>query len=687
MNKKLITLFLASLLTLASVSQPLQICAQDFAASLEAPGTEWNISPRPANEATEKKISIGVCDIVREGNLFRRDIQENETQVNENVGHKILNIISLYPAEKPEAVLARELQIRLGVNGKYAEFFYDDGEQLKLTASGCDKIINLLIFEKSNSNFNVDIDVKEIPAILSIGAFNDGKISAKIDALGKSPFLGDSFFDGAALSRELSDETNIVEMDESAGDDNLPESSFISDKISGPLTQSPPALEIVQDSGLPPSDTWKGRFARTFGIVGSATGVGAVSGLLWGPAAMAYHITGSVIKSMKFNSDLFGKAEPVVDVIDKHSTLLRIMAGSLMLSGGVITGNPVASYFGMSFVVTGIGDIVGKTAYNAADKALQKPSMIKLGKKIDDKLKKVHDARNKPLPEEKKRSKLSRMYDKFTSKVYNNRGKIARTVLASAVSIGAVCGFAGATHMALSNTLGKMAVKKGELSSFDKIRNNTIGAYRFYNMPGTVFKSGENTKNFYQEMKIKYKPETPEAWANVIEKEITWVYHADLYGTELYFLSSEEAAKIATHNGLAGRYSDCTGKAALLQNMLKMDGFGSSEIVFGTPKLGSGQKMGHAWLIRKDSAGNVSELFHYDHTKNLLYSQQVSSSQGIKGDNMAETVGGSVGGILTEFIYKSYSNGQSGDGGGIAGALTNFVYKIIGGDEEDKKKA
>ncbi|MFH1619332.1 MAG: hypothetical protein ABIG11_05450, partial [bacterium] len=153
-------------------------------------------------------------------------------------------------------------------------------------------------------------------------------------------------------------------------------------------------------------------------------------------------------------------------------------------------------------------------------------------------------------------------------------------------------------------------------------------------------------------MKAKYNPKTPDEWANVVENEITWVAHPELYGAQVYYISSEEAALIRTYNGIMGRFADCTGKAAILQNMLKKDGFGSCEIVLGFPKLGQNMETSHAWIILHDKAGNSTELFHYENTKDLLYSGKVAPAQGLIGDHAAEFAEGGIGGIITNLIYR-----------------------------------
>jgi hypothetical protein len=332
----------------------------------------------------------------------------------------------------------------------------------------------------------------------------------------------------------------------------------------------------------------------------------------------------------------------------------------------MFTGNPVMAYFGMTFGIFSVGEMVSKSVFNKAYGFLNGPTAKKIGNAIDsaiiqktvkksseiaDAIKEKMGWKNGFMAGNPKIDKVKSIMNRASSLVYNNRGKIAKIALAATISLGAIAGFATGTHVALGSTLGQMTVKTGDLTFWDKARNTLIGGYRMYNLPGTVLKNGEQTQKFYQEMKVKYNPQTPQEWANVIEKEVTWVAHNDLYGTNIYHITSEEAARVVTLNGAAGRFSDCTGKGALLYNVLKMDGFGASEVVVGIPPLGYPDKVGHIWLVGRDASGKPVELFHYSNSQHMLRSQTFQAAEGIKGDRMAAFVGGGAGGLATKGIY------------------------------------
>ncbi|MBI4739368.1 hypothetical protein HY772_07525 [Candidatus Woesearchaeota archaeon] len=455
-------------------------------------------------------------------------------------------------------------------------------------------------------------------------------------------------------------------------------------KVVPPLSND--SFKIKNVSWRPP-DNHKGRAARIAGALGTGAGIGAVANLFWGPAAAAYFMTGSIMKSASYNSDVFakvseriknswfikflGKSEVAKKVYHKalkpawdgitDPDVFRLLLGAGLMLGGMFTGNPVMAYFGMTFSIFSAGEMVSKAVFNKTYGFLNGPTANKIGNAIDSAIiqkivKKPGEITNTEHPSgvpagDKKINKVKSLMNKASSYVYNNRGKIAKIALAATISFGAMAGFAVGTHAALGSTLGQMTVKTGDLTFWDKAKNTLIGGYRMYNLPGTVLKNGEQTQKFYQEMKVKYDPKTPQEWANVIEKEVTWVAHNDLYGTNIYHITSEEAARVVTLNGTAGRFSDCTGKGALLYNVLKMDGFGASEVVVGIPPLGYPDKVGHIWLVGRDASGKPVELFHYSNSQHMLRSQTFQSAEGIKGDRTAAFVAGGAGGLATKGIY------------------------------------
>lgn len=440
-----------------------------------------------------------------------------------------------------------------------------------------------------------------------------------------------------------------------------------------------------------PPDTLNGRIARIAGVMGSGAGIGAAAFLLWGPAAAAYYLTGSLMKSVAYNADVLKK--PFQGIADSgpvrllgRSKLLRgaynkvvkpaaeavrdvggtrLMLGAGLTMAGMFTGNPVMTGLGLTFAILNMGELLSKAVYLGAYKALGNRQITGLGDKLDAALHKAVGAADKPAdgvkPAQGKdetagarsgaAAKARAAVEKARDFAYNNRGTIAKTLVAGAVSIAALSGFALGTHAVLGNTLGKMTIQSGDLTDLDKAKNTLIGGYRMYNLSGTVLKTGENTRQFYREMKVKYNPVTPEDWAAVIEREITWVAHNDLYGTNLYYITSEEAAKLTTFNNVPGRYSDCTGKAALFYNMLKLEGSGTSEVVLGIAPIGYPDKMGHAWIVTRNATGQPTEIFHYDNTQHLVRSQTFSAAEGIKGDRMAALAGGGFGGLITEGVY------------------------------------
>lgn len=516
----------------------------------------------------------------------------------------------------------------------------------------------------------------------------DGIESRDLDVLRAMAAQGEKnfgkYFDGSNGSGRGA-ESAAVKM-ERGQRDVLPAAAQYGSKAA---TNAVPALPASgeQTASWRPPDNLKGRLARVAGAVAAGAGIGGISFLLWGPASAAYYLTGSIMKSVSYNADVFEKAAdkirnvPPVRFLAENGLVKkaynatigpvaravmetdssRLFLGLGLTLGGMATGNPIMTYFGMTFGILNAGEMVSKAVFTGASRLLERPEAAKLGKSIDSA---AHAAFGDTLKGSAGnagdngtgggtgiRAKARAALKKAADAAYDNRGTLAKTAVAAAVTIAVMSGFAIGTHAALGNTLGRMTEQPGDLTPWDKAKNSVIGGYRLYNPSGTVLKGGENTSRFYSEMKAKYGPATPDDWAAVIEKEITWVAHNDLYGTNMYYISSEEAAKLTTLNNVAGRYSDCTGKAALMYNMLKLDGFGQAEVVVGVAPLGYEDKVGHAWIAVRDASGKPGEIFHYSNTQHLLRAETFTEADGIKGDNMAAFIAGGAGGLATEGIY------------------------------------
>ncbi|MFH1618604.1 MAG: hypothetical protein ABIG11_01725 [bacterium] len=652
--------------------------------------------------------------------------------LDERTKNRFLKIISEASSGETDAVLADALaeRLSLGEAGQADLFLVKAGVgRFRVTSLGFKTFIEKLIREET------EIAAPGIPAAAVAG---EGGIPDVLLAMSESGGRDSGrFFDGSAKYGQAVPVDGV-----SSGEAGKIKAASLpaGKKLNGNLTVSipKPSLNLWK-----PPDNAKGRAARVAGPLLAGAALGTVTSLFWGPAAAAYYLTGSLMKSAQYNSDVLGKIpgklkktrtvrflggvigkipgiglvkkaggavnakviRPVLEYAKKHPGRVRPAIGAGLLVTGVFTGNPVLTYFGMTFGILGAGDMISKKVFAKTYDLLGKDPVKKLAVKIDggvtEAAKKIQQAaykiKNRIAGEKKeaadknsagegglsgKFSFLSRGLNKAGSGIKKgaqyiaaHRGQIARIGLAAAASMGIVGGFAFGTDRALANTLGKATMPNGEvyfmdsevgpvktlkidknspggeMSFGDKIRNILIGAYRHYNLSATVLKDGEQTGQFYAKMTAKYDPKTPAEWASIIEKEITYVGHEKIYGTSMYYISSEEAATLATINGITGRFSDCTGKAVLLINCLKRAGFAPSKLVVGVPRITNLRDTAHAWVSMRDAAGKEIELFHYSNTQDLLPSWTFKPVQGIKGNNTALFAGGGAGGLAAKGIY------------------------------------
>ncbi|MDD4004835.1 MAG: hypothetical protein PHW69_06480 [Elusimicrobiaceae bacterium] len=709
--RKFISLWLSTALVFLSASEPALIYAQGVANRQEI-----------AQQASPVKVSpvtdLGFCGLNKANGILFTKSGKKLRPLEETVSRKLLDVISSGPQDQAETTLAKALLSHLQDKKAASKYASKTPDGLKLTRNGCKA---LAVLARSTETRKADNDDKSAAktdvhaatatarnvaggakagASASTGTVKSvlppkgvalsGKNASALANLANAKISADQFFDGSAQKSGAEPAVAAAESGAArlSAKDLRRQQKQQRQALKQQQKQERQTLKQQQKQqlqeqkeyesqetkwnplvGKPPADNWKGRLARTLGALGAGAGIGAISGLLWGPAAAAYHVSSSIIKSLDFNKDSLGKAKPVIGYIAKHSTGLRIGAGVSMLLGGVVLGNPLVTYFGLTFATLGAGEKLGKVAYDAAYKVLGKPIARMEAKRLARQAEKqqaaaADPAASQPDPEKEQSSKSSNFFSRLGKTISENRGEIARIGIASLLSTGLMVGAAVGTNALLGNVTGKMASGEEALSFGDRARNTVIGAYRYYTISGSAMNAGKNTNAFYAEMKTKYNPVTPDDWAAVIEKEITWIAHPELYGTPIYYISSEEAAAISTYKGIVGRYSDCSGKAVLLRNMLKMDGLGSSDFVLGLPKIGGTDTMNdaHCWLTRKDADGNVVELFHYDNTKNLVYSMVQKDSEGlIKGQRMPEFASGGIGQILSNVIYKGLNIG-SGSG-------------------------
>ena len=636
---------------------------------------------------------VGACGLTLVGSDFWQELSAGGKiqRLNDAAGAQLRDILSQAPAGAAESVLAQALKARLGAaagSEKYRPLFDVSGGRLQLSALGCRALIDQL----SAGGGGAPASPAAARNALKPGALGNGVNLAPLQSMARSGTLDQGrSFDGSAAHGSPAEAVASRQWAPGAPANqsaSQPRKFRSLGGLNGAAAQAPPAPNPQQASPGKPPNNRKGRIARIAGALGAGAGIGTAACLLWGPAAMAYYVTGSLMKSAQYNSDLLQgisqkvKNSRVVKFLQRSKTLttiyneaikpfgevlqrsdlVRFLAGMGLFVGGLVTGNPVAAYFGMTFGILGAGEMISTAAFNKTYALLNRPALQEAGRKvalrIDKAVKNIQERlgldRRGPADngEVKNPGKVELAVKKALTTIHDNRGKIVKTALATALSIGSMTGFAFGTNYALGATIGQMSPKTGDLSFTDRVKDTLIGAYRLYNMPGTVFKQGKNTQDFYNEMKAKYNPKTPQDWADIVENQITWVSHGELYGTNLYYVSSEEAARLATFNGVVGRYSDCTGKAALLYNMLRMDNFGPSQVVIGSPSLGKIGSEGHAWITTKDPAtGKTMELFHYSNTQDLLPTQTASAAEGIKGDRMAAFVAGGVGGLVTKGIY------------------------------------
>ena len=432
----------------------------------------------------------------------------------------------------------------------------------------------------------------------------------------------------------------------------------ISLRPAAPPPSPAPSLHV----GRPPSN-WKGRIARVAGALSTGLVAGGISSLLWGPAAGAYYLTGSVLKIADYDSDVLGKIpHKIFAELDKHAALLRFGAGVALTVGGTLTFNPVMTYVGISFVAFGGGELVSKLIFKGSMKALDTKPAAEAGRAIDAGFQHADGFVSKELGRKEgaaataPTSRLGRDFDRMDRYLSAHKASIAKTAIASAITMATMGVGTYAVSSLLDGAMGVMA-SQGNANTFgdnlsfqDKAYNTLIGGYRLYNLPAVLAQSGPNTQAFYAKMKAQYNPKTPEDWANLIDNNVTWTDHGELYGNAVYYVSSEEASQVRTFNGVPGYYSDCTGKAALLQNMLKMDGYGSSQVVNGVST--TDWMSGHYWVVNPNADSADHSLFHYSNTLNMKPTEVETAAQGIQGDHAAAFAAGGIGGVVTDLVYK-----------------------------------
>ncbi|MFH1619029.1 MAG: hypothetical protein ABIG11_03910, partial [bacterium] len=466
MGKKLISACLAGALIFSSISGPIQAYARS-ADGQEAPALPENLRPG---------TDIGACGLMHIERSLWLKAPEGPVTIDAKVSLRLLEIISKLPAGQAESALTQELRSRLAP-GSDAEVFFDNSNgSPRLSPLGCRKLIGIM---GSGA-------IPELGAVSPASAQDNStgrQDLAALETLGNSPSLGNHFFDGTVAD-------GLTETVDTSGTQPGTVSPVPSGQMKpGDTAQhAPPKPQSSLLRDRPPAN-WRGRVSRVAGIVATGATIGLISNIFWGPAAAAYYLTGSAIKSLKFNSDILGKARPVAEFINRHSTALRFSAGLALMAGGVFTGNPVATYFGMTFSILGAGEKAGKLAYKTAYKLLKRPEADKMGRKLDGVMQKIRNSpkQNEPKPAQEHKSGLSRIFHKIKTTVSANRGEIARVAIASAISVGAVIGLAFGTQAVLGNVMGNMAEQKGALSFQDKAKNTLIGAYRYYNLPGTAF--------------------------------------------------------------------------------------------------------------------------------------------------------------------------------------------------------
>lgn len=378
-----------------------------------------------------------------------------------------------------------------------------------------------------------------------------------------------------------------------------------------------------------------------------------------GVAVGAYVGMGTMFKAMGDNADRFGKAKPVLEFMKKHSHAIRIATAGGLMGMGLLTLNPIPTFIGMKFAMMGITGALCKISMNLVKKIIKKPEVEGKFNKVVDK---VFGILNKPpqkVDPDKKPSKIRTALGEAKKAIYANRRNIAMIGITAGVENILQGVFGATTKLMWGKTLGSMTLETGNLSFMDKSKNTLIGAYRYYNLPSTALKRGANTKQFYEEIKTKYNPATAAEWGAAVDKEVKLASVKDLYGSPMAYITSEDAAKVLTFNGVSGRYADTAGKAALLQNMLKMSGLSkSNKIVIGMPEAGSG--VTYAWVTDSDVLGNKStELYRFDSAGNAV--ERLSPGKGINNEIVRSASKGFYGNIMTDQV------------------LSNLIYKGIEG--------